>query len=144
LCPLGPGARFEGKFGAFDDGPVVGVEAPRGCEAGHFAIADFNEAPVKLCVGVPAEDKELTGWSVLKDQLVLIGRYAVPDWSDVQEQQPRPDSKDSVAELGGQPGEKEPQADQEDRERLAHPGEDGTVSAIAVGLPVPSARMTAP
>ncbi len=44
LCEAWAGTPFEGEFGAFDDGQVVGVEAPVCRGAGHLTIAYFDQA----------------------------------------------------------------------------------------------------
>jgi hypothetical protein len=83
LRQLCAGTPFECLFGAFDDGPVVGVEVADPFRIGHFAIAYFDEASVKLSFSVPAEGDKGTGTSVLEDQLILAISYAVPYWPDL-------------------------------------------------------------
>jgi hypothetical protein len=54
-------------FGAFDDGPVVGAQAPGSFGIGHFTVTYLYKAPVKLVFGVPTEKGQPAGASVLQD-----------------------------------------------------------------------------
>jgi hypothetical protein len=61
---------------------------------------------VKLCFCVAAEEYETANTSVLEDQVMLAGGYAVPYRPDLQEQQPDTQSEGAMFEMTCQAGEK--------------------------------------
>jgi hypothetical protein len=128
LRQLRSGAPLECMFGAFDDGPIVSAQAPRDCGAGQFTITYFDQTPVKLRFCVPAEEYETANGSVLEDQVMLVGGYAVPYGPDLQEQQPDTKSEGAMLEMTRQTGEKQPETDEENGGSFTNPiqaGEDG-------------------
>lgn len=55
------------------------VEAPVYRGAGHFTVADFHQPAVELCFGVPAEDDEPAGPSLLEDQVEIKKLTSMPE-----------------------------------------------------------------